>query len=89
MSRVRTEDAAADAPAVEAKEGGVTHIKYVGGASKRVITAGDWASLGAEGKGDSVWGFHNEFVIAIDEFDEAQLAYLRKDGRFEGVQVEG
>lgn len=57
-------------------------VKYVGNASHRVIRAGDWGSLGFEGKEASqevLFGPKNDYMIESSKFSDEQLDYLLID----------
>lgn len=51
-------------------------VVYTGRASQRTITASDWASVGAEGQEESVWGPQNDKRIPASKFHAAALRYL-------------
>lgn len=77
-----TTDFSSDSPPEEAVF--VKSVKYVGAASKRVITAAEFSSLGSS-TGETVWGLLNDFLVPFTEFDEPALKYLKADGRFTTV----
>lgn len=63
-------------------------IKYVGMATRRVITKKDWKHLGIEGDDvkETIWDFSNGMKVPAEGFNGQQLSYLLKvDGRFKAV----
>lgn len=58
-------------------------VKYVGGASHRVIRASDWGQLGFEPKGEVhqefLWSPQNDYMIESAKFTDEQLDYLLID----------
>lgn len=62
-----------------------THIQYTGKASRRIVTAAQWAAAGIVVQEDSEWSFQNDFSVPITEFSSAQLDLLRNEGQFVGV----
>lgn len=63
-------------------------IKYVGAATRRVISKKDWKQVGIEGEDvkENVWNFQNDMKLPTGDFNGQQLAYLLKvDGRFKAV----
>lgn len=59
-------------------------VKYVGSATRRVLTAEDWASIGAKSGKDVEWSFSNGFKVESEKFTKGQLEYLlKKDGNFQ------
>jgi hypothetical protein len=60
-------------------------VKYVGDASIRIISAEDWAKVGAKGVQDTVWDRKNKFTIPESELTDEQLDYIERDGGFEIV----
>lgn len=65
-------------------------VKYVGGASDRVIRPPDWQSLGfkpadkEEGHKTFVWGIANDYMIEVSQFTDEQLDYLLIDDLQQG-----
>lgn len=63
-------------------------IKYIGMATRRVITKKDWKAVGIEGDDvkEVIWDFSNGMKLPAEGFNGQQLSYLLKaDGRFKAV----
>lgn len=57
-------------------------VRYRGAGTRRIITAEEWTSVGANGTPTTEWNFHNSFAIPAREFSEEALAYIRRDDKF-------
>lgn len=63
-----------------------TEVVYLGEASRRIIRAADWESIGL--KGETVeFGFSNDFRLPAKDFSSDQIDYFRRDGRFSVPKV--
>lgn len=57
-------------------------VKYVGGASQRIITCVSWKTLAIplkDNNANHVWDMKNDFMIECAEFTDEQLDYLLVD----------
>ncbi|QHB37438.1 hypothetical protein PP339_gp032 [Mycobacterium phage Onyinye] len=60
-------------------------VKYVGGASHRVIRAADWGQLGFKPKDEKtghqefLWSAKNDYMVESEKFTDEQLDYLLID----------
>lgn len=89
-SRTPSDATAAEAPKTSseasktssepAKAEGV--VRYLGVATRRILTEEDWKNVGAEGQKGVEWNFQNEFRLPVSDFSKEALAYLKKDNRF-------
>lgn len=57
-------------------------VKYVGTATRRIITSEHWEREGASDMPTTEWTFNNEYKIPVSDFSEVALSYLKRDGRF-------
>lgn len=68
------------APKAKAPE---AHVRYIGPASRRILTEEDWTNVGAKGQKEVEWNFQNEFRVPVSKFSENALDYLEMtDDRF-------
>ena len=72
----------ASAPATSTTKAAEAHVRYIGPASRRILTEDDWANVGAKGQKEVEWNFQNEFRVPISKFSENALNYLDSDDRF-------
>ena len=87
MSETKTEERLSNTAKPKAKAAPKTFVKYVGGATNRVITKADFASIGITADKDREWSFLNEFKLPESHFSDDELDYLlEKDGRFQLVE---
>lgn len=78
---VISDEAAKDAKGTKKK-----FVRYVGEATRRVITKADWAKAGFEGVETTEWSIANDQALASEDFTDAQIDYLLKtDGRFKAT----
>lgn len=64
-----------------------SYVEYVGGATNRVITRAEFASIGIQAEKDHEWNFVNKFRLPEERFSDDELSYLLdKDGRFKLVE---
>lgn len=63
-------------------------IRYVGKATRRVISREDWAGVGADDHESSEWNFANSFELPKSDFSPEARAYLQRDGSFIVVIVD-
>lgn len=57
-------------------------VRYVGVASRRILTEEDWKNVGAPGQKGVEWNFQNKFRLPKSDFSDKALAYLKKDNGF-------
>lgn len=61
------------------------YVRYVGAATRRVLTAEDWERVGIEGK-PATWHMGNGLMLPVSQFSQEQIDYLvNVDGRFQVV----
>lgn len=67
---------------VEQPEG--PQVRYVGLASRRVLTPEDWERVGVDDTEHKtyVWDIKNAMMIPLSEFSAKQIEYLKLDDRF-------
>lgn len=75
---VISDEAAKDAKGTKKK-----FIRYIGEATRRVITKDDWEKAGFSEAKATEWNIANDLALPSEEFSDAQIDYLIKtDGRF-------
>jgi len=57
-------------------------VIYAGPATRRVITPENWKKEDIEDVGASVWDRRNKYKLPLGDFDERQIAVLRRDPSF-------
>ena len=73
------DEASPEAPANSGK-----FIRYVGEATRRIISKEDWASIGIESEGGDQWTIANDLKVETASLSQDKINYLLKtDGRFQ------
>lgn len=57
-------------------------VRYTGSAERRIISAKDWKSVGAEGQAQVVWDSSNGFKVPVSELSKEAMEYVAKDSGF-------
>lgn len=58
-------------------------VKYIGRATRRVISKEEWEGVGAPNQPSTEWNFQNGFSLPLSDFSEEALDYIRKDDGLE------
>lgn len=64
-----------------------THVKYTGHSTVRVISAGDWSSVGADEQKMTRWEQKNDWALPVDDFSAAALRYVERDPNLKLVTI--
>lgn len=57
-------------------------VRYTGSADRRVISAKDWKSVGADGQAQTEWSSKNGFKVPVSELSKEAMEYVAKDSGF-------
>jgi hypothetical protein len=63
-------------------------VKYVGSATRRIITAEQWGAAGVQNQPGVEWNRANGYEISGDDLSQAALKVLDADGKFKFLLVE-
>jgi hypothetical protein len=57
-------------------------MKYIGVATRAVVTAAEWRTAGAAGQEQVEWSAANGYAVSLDQLSQAAIDALSADGRF-------
>jgi len=62
-------------------------IYYIGRATVRTISAGEWKGAGNDGQGPLRWDETNGYVLPLDSVNPEAMEVIKKDGGFQVVEA--